>query len=73
VFLQIKPATSQRLATVGELIHNQELVFKNLITEFELQMILRNKTWFDNIVFHEGGKILSQEDLISKGIKLIEQ
>ncbi|MBL6445813.1 hypothetical protein JMN32_05815 [Fulvivirga sp. 29W222] len=60
-------------AIVGGLVHNQELVFKNLVTEFELQMVLLNQTWFDNIIFHEGGRILSQNELLSIGIKLIEQ
>ncbi len=53
----------------GSVIYNP---FNNLITEFELQMLLRNKSWYDNVIFHNNGVILSSEELIEKGIRLIE-
>jgi len=52
--------------------HNPKLVQDGLITELELQMILRNKAWMDNVIFHESGKVLSKENTIDKGIKLIK-
>lgn len=60
-------------AIQGQLVHNTDLVLKErLVTEFELQMLLRNETWFNNTIFHEGGEIIPLEELISKGIKLIK-
>jgi hypothetical protein len=55
----------------GGMVHNPQLVLDGFITELELQMLIRNKLWYDNIIFHEGGKILSNEELISKGIKYL--
>ncbi|NJO01402.1 MAG: hypothetical protein HC880_06680 [Bacteroidia bacterium] len=43
------------------------------ITELELQMLLSNKSWYDNVVFHEGGKILGSQEIASKGIKYLGQ
>ena len=59
-------------AIKGGLIHNSELVLRNSVTELELQMILRNKSWYDNVIFHENGKVLIQEELVNKGIKLLQ-
>ena len=59
-------------AVKGGLVHNSELVLKNSVTELELQMILRNKSWYDNVIFHESGKVLIQEELANKGIKLLQ-
>jgi len=59
-------------AIKGGLVHNSELVLRNSVTELELQMILRNKSWYDNVIFHESGKVLIQEELANKGIKLLQ-
>ena len=57
----------------GGLIHNTKLVLDDrLVTELELQLILRNKSWFEMVLFHIEGKILSVDELANKGIKLIE-
>ena len=57
----------------GGLIHNTKLVLDDrLVTELELQIILRNKSWLENTIFHIEGKIMSSKELVSKGIKLIE-
>ncbi|URM35544.1 hypothetical protein [Flavobacterium anhuiense] len=61
------------LAIKGGLVHNAQLVIEyKLVTELELQMILRNSEWFRNTIFHKSGVILTKEELISKQIKLIE-
>ena len=60
-------------AVTGGLVHTPKLVLEDrLVTELELQMILRNESWFNNTIFHEGGKVLTKEELLSKGIKLIK-
>lgn len=57
----------------GGLIHNTKLVLDDrLVTELELQLILRNKSWFEMVLFHIKGKILSVDELANKGIKLSE-
>ena len=60
-------------AVKGGIVHNQTLVLQGFITELELQMIMRNKTWFDNVLFHEGGKVLSSQEITVKGVKYISQ
>ncbi|OWP84391.1 hypothetical protein BWK59_05540 [Flavobacterium davisii] len=60
-------------AVTGGMEHTSTLVLDGFITELELQLIMRNKTWFDNVVFHEGGNLLSPQDLTKKGIKFLEQ
>ena len=57
----------------GGLVHSPKLVIEEkLVTELELQVLLRNESWFNNTIFHEGGKVLAQEELLSKGVKLIK-
>lgn len=59
-------------AIEGGMIHSPKLIQEGLVTELELQMILRNQNWLDNAIFYEGGKILSKESIIDKGIKIIK-
>ena len=57
----------------GGLIHNTKLVFDDrLVTELELQLILRNPSWFENTVFHIKGRLLSNDELINAGIRSIK-
>lgn len=61
------------VAVKGGLVHNVQLVMEyKLVTELELQMILRNSDWFKNTIFHSNGVILTKEELIAKQIQLIE-
>ncbi|URM35546.1 hypothetical protein [Flavobacterium anhuiense] len=60
-------------AIKGGLVHSPDLVFKQkAVTELEFQMILRNEKWFKNVIFHQGGIVLSSSELIEKGIHLIK-
>ncbi len=60
-------------AIQGGLLHTSDLVMnKKLITELELQMLIRNENWFNNTIFHEGGRVLSKDEIIGKGIKIIK-
>lgn len=56
----------------GGLVHTPQLVNDGFITELELQMIMRNESWFNNVIFHEAGKVLTKEEIISKSIKFIK-
>lgn len=60
-------------AVTGGMVHNPALVLDGFVTELELQLLMRNKTWFDNIIFHEGGKILNTQELTTKGVKFLGQ
>ena len=57
-------------AVSGGLVHDP---LGGLITELELQMLMRNKSWYDNVIFHESGKILSSQEITAKGIKYLGQ
>jgi len=35
-------------------------------------MIMRNESWFNNVIFHEAGKVLTKEEITSKSIKFIK-
>ncbi len=60
-------------AIIGGLVHTPDLVMnKRLVTELELQMLMRNENWFNNTIFHDGGKVLTKEEIIRKGIKIIK-
>ncbi|WP_336686031.1 hypothetical protein [Chryseobacterium bernardetii] len=57
----------------GGLIHNTTLVVdERLFTELELQMLLRNENWLNNTIFHNNGKVLSNEEMLNAGIKIIK-
>ncbi len=57
----------------GGMIHNQKLVMQGFVTELELQMLLRNRGWYNNVIFHEGGKVLSNQELVTKSLNFIGQ
>jgi hypothetical protein len=58
-------------AVMGGLVHNFELIRRGLITELELQMVLRNSSWFNNTTFHKGGISLTIEELNAFNLKII--
>jgi len=42
------------------------------VTELELQLLMRNKSWFQNVIFHDAGKVLNNQEVVLKGIKYLE-
>lgn len=72
ILFDISGVNIQKSVT-GGLIHNTQLVYDGFVTELELQMILRNKTWYDNVIFHEGDKVLNNNEILSKGLKYLNQ
>ncbi len=60
-------------AVSGGMTHNSNSVLQGFVTEIELQMIMRNRTWFDNVIFHEGGRVLTTQELFTKGISYLGQ
>lgn len=55
----------------GGAVHSQNLVFQGYVTELELQMLLRNQSWLDNVIFHNSGTILSNSEITTKGLTFI--
>jgi len=55
----------------GGMIHTPSLVQDGFVTELELQMLLRNQSWLDNVVFHQSGTILSNSEVTTKGLSFI--
>jgi hypothetical protein len=72
ILFDIKGVEIQKSVT-GGLVHTPDLVYKGYVTELELQMLLRNKSWYDNVIFHESGKVLSSQEIVSQGLKFIGQ
>jgi len=33
---------------------------------------MRNKSWFQNVIFHDAGKVLNNQEVVLKGIKYLE-
>ncbi|WP_343615941.1 hypothetical protein [Flavobacterium sp.] len=60
------------MSIIGDLADDGMLALKGQVTEFELQLLMRNKTWLENVIFHDAGKVLNGDEIISKGIKYIE-
>lgn len=60
-------------AVTGGMTHNSNLVLQGFVTELELQMLMRNRTWFNNIIFHEGGRVLTNQEIVAKGISYLGQ
>lgn len=61
-----------KISIAGDLVDDKMLALRGQVTEFELQLLMRNKSWFENVIFHDAGKVLNSEEIISKGIKYIE-
>lgn len=55
----------------GGMVHTPSLVQSGFVTELELQMLLRNQSWLDNVVFHQSGTILSNSEITTKGLVIM--
>ncbi|MFN3487551.1 MAG: fibronectin type III domain-containing protein [Emticicia sp.] len=67
VLFDIKGVNIQR-AIEGNVIYSP---YNGLITEFELQLLLRNKNWYENAIFHESGRVLNRTEMVTKKLKYL--